>query len=111
MWMAGYAPRKKPPEGTRQELFAKALAVEAALFANPRPLRRPLHCALEKIEIVAHRRFGWSCFQCVSVGGTGSLPARESVEVSHGRTSRRWHPTCVQARTLRIYTPRATAWR
>jgi neutral ceramidase len=28
MWMAGYASRKKPAEGTVQELFAKALAVQ-----------------------------------------------------------------------------------
>jgi neutral ceramidase len=28
MWMAGYAARKKPSEGTTQELFAKALALE-----------------------------------------------------------------------------------
>jgi len=30
MWMAGYAARKKPSEGTARELFAKALALEAA---------------------------------------------------------------------------------
>ncbi len=28
MWMAGYAARKKPSEGTAQELYAKALALE-----------------------------------------------------------------------------------
>ena len=28
MWMAGYAARKKPSEGTTQDLFAKALALE-----------------------------------------------------------------------------------
>ena len=30
MWMAGYAARKKPSEGTAQDLFAKALALEDA---------------------------------------------------------------------------------
>lgn len=30
MWMAGYASRTKPSEGTAQELFAKALAIEDA---------------------------------------------------------------------------------
>jgi len=30
MWMAGYASRNKPAEGTAQELFGKALAIEGA---------------------------------------------------------------------------------
>jgi hypothetical protein len=50
MWMAGYAARTKPSEGTAQDLFAKALALEDAgqnrlvivtmdLIGVPRPLR------------------------------------------------------------------------
>lgn len=50
MWMAGYASRKKPSEGTAQELYAKALAIEDAeghrliivttdLISIPRTLR------------------------------------------------------------------------
>jgi len=53
MWMAGYASRTKPAEGTAQDLFAKALALEDAhgtrfvfvtldLVAVPRTLRTAL---------------------------------------------------------------------
>jgi hypothetical protein len=53
MWMAGYASRKKPAEGTAQDLFAKALALEDAqgkrfvfitldLLSVPRTLRADL---------------------------------------------------------------------
>jgi hypothetical protein len=61
MWMAGYASRNKPAEGTAQELFAKALALEDAqgkrfvfvtldLIGVPRTLRQ----ALEKRVAAAH---------------------------------------------------------
>src|SRR4051794_24492982 len=60
MWMAGYAARTKPAEGTAQELYAKALALEDAhgkrfvfvtldLIGVPRALRT----ALEKRLAVA----------------------------------------------------------
>ncbi len=60
MWMAGYAARTKPAEGTAQELYAKALALEDAhgkrfvfvtldLIGVPRTLR----AALEKRLAVA----------------------------------------------------------
>lgn len=53
MWMAGYAARNKPSEGTAQDLFAKALALEDAagnrmvvvtvdLIGIPRTLRKSL---------------------------------------------------------------------
>src|SRR5260221_9398365 len=53
MWMAGYAARTKPAEGTAQDLFAKALALEDAhgkrfvfvtldLIGVPRTLRTAL---------------------------------------------------------------------
>jgi hypothetical protein len=56
MWMAGYASRTKPAEGTAQNLFAKALAVEDAggtrvvivtldLISVPRSLRDRLEAA------------------------------------------------------------------
>ena len=62
MWMAGYASRNKPAEGTAQDLFAKALALEDThgkrfvfvtldLLAVPRTLRT----ALEKRLGEAHR--------------------------------------------------------
>src|SRR5580693_2038386 len=62
MWMAGYAARNKPAEGTAQDLFAKALALEDAhgkrfvfvtldLLAVPRTLRT----ALEKQLGEAHQ--------------------------------------------------------
>ncbi len=61
LWMAGYASRNKPAEGTAQELFAKALALEDAqgkrfvfvtldLIGVPRTLRT----ALEKRVNAAH---------------------------------------------------------
>jgi len=61
MWMAGYAARTKPAEGTAQELYAKALALEDAhgqrfvfvtldLIGVPRALR----ASLEKRFAVAH---------------------------------------------------------
>lgn len=62
IWMAGYASRNKPAEGTAQELYAKALAIEDAtgrrfvfvtldLIGVPRTLR----AALEKRLAESHR--------------------------------------------------------
>ncbi len=59
MWMAGYASRNKPAEGTEQELFAKALVVEdqagsrwivltTDLISVPRPLRGSLEAAIKE---------------------------------------------------------------
>ncbi len=58
MWMAGYASRNKPADGTAQELFAKALAIEDMdgskvviltmdLISVPRPLRASLEKAIK----------------------------------------------------------------
>ncbi len=59
MWMAGYASRKKPSEGTAQNLFAKALAIEDAkgtravivtldLISVPRFLRDAVEVAVRE---------------------------------------------------------------
>ncbi len=59
MWMAGYAGRNKPAEGTAQDLFAKALALDDAAGARvvivtldiigvPRPLRDRLAARLKE---------------------------------------------------------------
>ncbi len=59
MWMAGYASRNKPADGTAQDLFAKALAIEDKdgarvviltmdLISVPRPLRESLEKAIEE---------------------------------------------------------------
>ncbi|HET6574728.1 MAG TPA: neutral/alkaline non-lysosomal ceramidase N-terminal domain-containing protein [Fimbriiglobus sp.] len=65
MWMAGYASRKKPAEGTAQDLYAKALAIEDAggtrvvvmtldLVSVPRSLRDHLaDAAREKYRLPA----------------------------------------------------------
>ena len=61
MWMAGYAARKKPAEGTAQNLFAKALALEDAggtrlvvvtldLISVPRLLR-------DRVEAAAREKY------------------------------------------------------
>ncbi|MEW4530690.1 neutral/alkaline non-lysosomal ceramidase N-terminal domain-containing protein [Maioricimonas sp. JC845] len=61
MWMAGYASRNKPAEGTLQDLYAKALAVEDAtgnraviitcdLIGIPRALR-------ERLEATLHEKY------------------------------------------------------
>jgi len=58
MWMAGYASRNKPADGTAQDLFAKALAIEDKdgskvviltldLISVPRPLRSSLEKAIK----------------------------------------------------------------
>lgn len=63
LWMAGYAARTKPAEGTAQDLYAKALALEDAagrrlvivtldLIGVPRPLRDALaRAAQEKYRL------------------------------------------------------------
>ena len=59
MWMAGYASRTKPSEGTLSELHAKALAIEDSngtravivttdLISIPRPLRQQVAMAVAK---------------------------------------------------------------
>jgi hypothetical protein len=65
MWMAGYASRTKPAEGTAQDLYAKALALEDAggtrvvvvtldLVSVPRSLRdRLVAAAREKYRLPA----------------------------------------------------------
>lgn len=57
MFIAGCGADQNPyPRSTleraRQHGRSLATAVEAALFANPRPLRGPLRCAMEKIRLV-----------------------------------------------------------
>ena len=64
MWMAGYAARNKPAEGTAQDLYAKALALEDShgqrfvfvtldLIGVPRSLRTALEKRLAEARLLA----------------------------------------------------------
>ena len=91
MWMAGYASRKKPSEGTAQSLFAKALAVEDAkgtrvvivtldLISVPRFLRNAVEAAAREKYKLAPESLLINCSHTHSGPVTGDFEPREGYQ-------------------------------